>query len=1033
MYSFDGQFKKRPIQSLGGAKKNEQRQSLLSRTANERQKREKSELRLKFDELMHNVDKNMCVADENVIKKLSQAIIIFFEHTPEDNQRLVHLNMILLKSHTLVARALLSSTEVWKYRIKQLLLLNLQAVAMETEMAIPVATPLRMLEIYTNKRTYEKVASVNQVDDTLTNIFSFLIKNNYYSTLKKLIMLKVPSSLIKSVNPPTEFASSLLELILSPINRTPSKNFELRCKILKSLVETFLVKPFTPQISCFLLPVLTAKDEKIPMQIILDAIYDEEDDVITVASSTYLLYSILSFFKAQHDVDKLRSCLKYVLIMGHLCRVLSSLKSRKGNSFSDDEEMESDSLSDEQELEKECVDMLNDPVHVSVVLSIVDTFDSNSRCINAICHICHSLLDHSKLAIFSYRLLYILAFRRTFLHCLWDSITSYHMISIFDSKTPLLQVLARGLILSNVERESIFPKLAVFCSLFSYLLYTVDDAELSNIGKENSVLPFTMQELVGMSHMLRDVCLGIIEIAYPDSRCFVKEEYKQAVGNPSMNELYYNDPKIANSWSNLLRIVITLVRQIHLRDTRKSFCPEDHWLTNRVKISKNKLMTLDYTNSHYQNYLPFTGVRSLTREELESTGPPISTEEVRTMMILKELPFVISFTDRVLIFRHFVEKDKAEMQSQSGFMTGPMVRVRIRRNYIYEDAFDKLSYQNEDNLKRKMVVQLLNAAGVEEAGIDGGGIFKEFLNSLLKTGFDPNRGFFQTTSNLRLFPSPHAHLISESFKDHFYFLGRMLGKAIYENMLVELPCAGFFLSKLLVGQSSYVDIHHLNSLDPVLYKNLLSLKTYEGDISSLGLDFTVLNDEFGETETVELKKDGANIPVTSSNVIEYIHLVSDYKLNKQIHKQCAAFGQGLNNVINLEWLQIFDYQELQVLISGASVPIDIEDLKKNTVYSRDYSLTHPVIEKFWNVVETFDQESLRKLLKFVTSCSHPPLLGFKELYPSFCIHNAGNDPDRLPTASTCMNLLKLPEFQDKETLRSKLLYAIQSESGFELS
>jgi ubiquitin-protein ligase E3 C len=32
-----------------------------------------------------------------------------------------------------------------------------------------------------------------------------------------------------------------------------------------------------------------------------------------------------------------------------------------------------------------------------------------------------------------------------------------------------------------------------------------------------------------------------------------------------------------------------------------------------------------------------------------------------------------------------------------------------------------------------------------------------------------------------------------------------------------------------------------------------------------------------------------------------------------------------------------------------------------------------------------------------------------------------------------MNLLKLPEFKDPATLRTKLLYAIESGAGFELS
>ena len=42
-----------------------------------------------------------------------------------------------------------------------------------------------------------------------------------------------------------------------------------------------------------------------------------------------------------------------------------------------------------------------------------------------------------------------------------------------------------------------------------------------------------------------------------------------------------------------------------------------------------------------------------------------------------------------------------------------------------------------------------------------------------------------------------------------------------------------------------------------------------------------------------------------------------------------------------------------------------------------YTATHPVIETFWEVVEGFTDEEKRKLLLFVTSCSRPPLFGFK--------------------------------------------------------
>jgi len=49
------------------------------------------------------------------------------------------------------------------------------------------------------------------------------------------------------------------------------------------------------------------------------------------------------------------------------------------------------------------------------------------------------------------------------------------------------------------------------------------------------------------------------------------------------------------------------------------------------------------------------------------------------------------------------------------------------------------------------------------------------------------------------------------------------------------------------------------------------------------------------------------------------------------------------------------------------------------------------------------------------------------------VHYGGSEADRLPTASTCMNLLKLPEFIDEPTMKTKLVYAIESGAGFELS
>ena len=50
----------------------------------------------------------------------------------------------------------------------------------------------------------------------------------------------------------------------------------------------------------------------------------------------------------------------------------------------------------------------------------------------------------------------------------------------------------------------------------------------------------------------------------------------------------------------------------------------------------------------------------------------------------------------------------------------------------------------------------MNAQGLDEPGIDGGGVFREFLSELLKTGFDPNHGYFTTTQDGLLYPNPQV-------------------------------------------------------------------------------------------------------------------------------------------------------------------------------------------------------------------------------------------------------------------------------------
>ena len=50
--------------------------------------------------------------------------------------------------------------------------------------------------------------------------------------------------------------------------------------------------------------------------------------------------------------------------------------------------------------------------------------------------------------------------------------------------------------------------------------------------------------------------------------------------------------------------------------------------------------------------------------------------------------------------------------------------VKINRKYLYQDAFDQLSKERCSDIKRVVRVQMINAQGLDEAGIDGGGLFR---------------------------------------------------------------------------------------------------------------------------------------------------------------------------------------------------------------------------------------------------------------------------------------------------------------------
>lgn len=84
---------------------------------------------------------------------------------------------------------------------------------------------------------------------------------------------------------------------------------------------------------------------------------------------------------------------------------------------------------------------------------------------------------------------------------------------------------------------------------------------------------------------------------------------------------------------------------------------------------------------------------------------------------------------------------------------------------------------------------------------------------------------------------------------------------------------------------------------------------------------------------VELKPGGRDIAVKADNVIEYIHRLADFRLNRQMDRAAAAFLRGFFELIKPRWVRMFNEAELQMLISGSEEGVDVNDLMQHINYA----------------------------------------------------------------------------------------------------
>ncbi|KAM6995464.1 E3 ubiquitin-protein ligase HACE1 isoform 2-T2 [Tautogolabrus adspersus] len=343
----------------------------------------------------------------------------------------------------------------------------------------------------------------------------------------------------------------------------------------------------------------------------------------------------------------------------------------------------------------------------------------------------------------------------------------------------------------------------------------------------------------------------------------------------------------------------------------------------------------------------------------------------------------------------------------------------IHRDSIFSSSCEMVSKSTNEKLKQGIAVRFHGEEGM------GQGVVREWFDILSNEIINPDYGLFTQSADGTTFQPNSNSSVNPDHLNYFNFAGQILGLALYHRQLVNIYFTRSFYKHILGIPVNYQDVA---SIDPEYAKNLQWI--LDNDISDLGLEltFSVETDVFGAMEEVPLKPGGTSILVTQDNKAEYVQLVTELRMTRAIQPQINAFLQGFHTFIPPSLIQLFDEYELELLLSGMP-EIDVQDWCRNTEYTSGYVREEPVIQWFWEVVKSLTQEERVLLLQFVTGSSRVPHGGFAFLMggsglQKFTVAAVPFTSNLLPTSSTCINMLKLPEYPSQEVLRDRLLVAL---------
>ena len=299
---------------------------------------------------------------------------------------------------------------------------------------------------------------------------------------------------------------------------------------------------------------------------------------------------------------------------------------------------------------------------------------------------------------------------------------------------------------------------------------------------------------------------------------------------------------------------------------------------SRSQIGKDMSLTSPPPESRMESlFFTFTEEHRKILNDLVRNSPKLMSG---TFSLLVKNPKVLEFDNKRNYFSRSIHT-KGSTTRQSF----PPLQLSVRREQVFHDSFKALYFQTADQMKfGKLSIRFHG-----EEGVDAGGVTREWFQVLSRQMFDPGYALFIPVSSDRT--TFHPNQLSSVNEEHlmfFKFIGRIIGKALYEGRVLDCHFSRAVYKRIL-GKA--VSLKDMESLDPDYYKSLLWM--LENDITDIITEtFSVDNDKFGILETIEFIPNGRNIAVTEENKHEYVRLMVEWKLTGSVKEQLDEFLKG---------------------------------------------------------------------------------------------------------------------------------------------